>query len=674
MKRKRMRKRRCGALLLTFSIAASPVLLPGIGGQAESYAASLSDISDHWARSYIERAVDYGFVNGYTDGTFKPDASITRAEFTKMFNSALENEASASIDFADVKQDDWFYDDICKGVAASFITGYSDTEFAPSKNITRQETAVMLSRIVPAAGEDATLKVFGDYEDVDFWAEKAFSKIVAKGYIGGYNDGDLHPRDNLTRAQAAKLMVDIFENENIVSKNQTVVLSGVTLEDTIYTNRISVGEKVGDGDTLIDNCVILGTLNIEGGGNGDGGSGVRIRDSRVSSAEIHRNSGNVLVQAEGETTVVRSEASDEAFLREKNLDSSGDFGQGFVSVSAGRAAYTSLAGDFDRVEISAPKVDLMIEEGTVNQLTADSYATKTNILLSSAATINTADIRAEELVLEGEGRIRQLNAGANGITYETAPDNVTVAFGVTEPPKQVIIERATPLLKSLAIRFFDSDGEASYTNLPVSSSVFNYYIPSASTDLTLNFRAVDDETANGYVADPKYTVRYGGATQEVTLENGLAVCRISVGAGSTTETITVTLGSESRGYSSKTYTINLRRISPEISSVFTGGRDITGYVSGSQSAAAANPYETGSSSAGITVNLREVQNPDFVSYSVYRLTPSGAELVADDISGGNSVSLQTGYIYRITTECRCYSDSYAGCRVITGTNGYLSLQ
>ncbi len=160
----------------------------------------------------------------------------------------------------------------------------------------------------------------------------------------------------------------------------------------------------------------------------------------------------------------------------------------------------------------------------------------------------------------------------------------------------------------------------------------------------------------------------------MTLENGLAVCRISVGAGSTAETITVTLGSESRGYSSKTYTINLRRISPEISSVFTGGRDITGYVSGSQSAAAANPYETGSSSAGITVNLREVQNPDFVSYSVYRLTPSGAELVADDISGGNSVSLQTGYIYRITTECRCYSDSYAGCRVITGTNGYLSLQ
>lgn len=81
--------------------------------------------------------------------------------------------------------------------------------------------------------------------------------------------GDLQPAicnpvSNLTRAQAAKLLVDIYENENIVSKNQTVVQSDVTLKDTIYTNQISIGEKVEDGDVTIRNCTILGTLNIEG--------------------------------------------------------------------------------------------------------------------------------------------------------------------------------------------------------------------------------------------------------------------------------------------------------------------------------------------------------------------------------------------------------------------------
>ena len=329
------------------------------------------------------------------------------------------------IAFTDVQQKDWFYDDIRKGVAAAFISGYSASEFGPANKITRQEAAVMLSRIVPAYGKNVTLKVFGDYESIDFWAEDACSKIVGKGYLGGYDDGDLHPADKLTRAQAAKLLVDVYENENIVSKNQTVIQSGVKLEDTIYTNRISVGEKVGDGKVDINNCVILGTLNIEGGGNDDTDGSVRILNSRVANARIHRNSAAVLVQAYGESTIVNSDVTDEACLEERSLKGSGDFGKGFVNVSVGRAAYTSLIGDFDSVAISDPKVDLMIEEGTIDRLSADAAATKTNVSISINASVNTADIRAEGLAFEGDGTIKQLNAKADSITYETEPESVT---------------------------------------------------------------------------------------------------------------------------------------------------------------------------------------------------------------------------------------------------------
>lgn len=677
MKIQKLRKNsvavRCGTLLLAASVAVSAAWCMQSKESGHVYAASFHDISGHWAERYIEKAIDYGFVNGYEDGTFKPNAPITRAEFTTMFNAALENKSTADIDFADVTEDDWFYDDISKGVAASFITGYSDTEFAPGRNITRQEAAVMISRIVPSAGENATLKVFGDYEDVAFWAEDACSRIVAKGYIGGYDDGNLHPGDNLTRAQAAKLMIDIVENENIISRNQTVVLSGVTLEDTIYTNQISVGEDVGDGDTLIDNCVILGTLNVEGGG-ADGDGGVTIKDSRVSDALIHRNSGEVSVHAEGETTVVNAEIMNDPYLSEGNLESSGDFGQGFVNISVGRAAYASLAGNFDSVVISGSKVDLALESGGIKTLSAESYATKTNIMLASGASVDTADIRAEGLVFEGEGTIRQLNANANGITYETMPENITVAAGITEAPKQVFIERITPLLKSLAVRFFDDNGEASYTNLPVSSSAFNYYIPAEQTALTLNFRAVDDAAAEGYVSDPVYTVRYEGTSQRVDVQSGVAVCEIPVDAGTGSETITVSVGSSNRDYGTKNYTITLRRISGDIADVRNGTSDISAYLSDSRSGAEANPYVTGTDSAAVTVNLKELQNADFVSYSVYQLTDYGAQMVAEDISGGNTVTLNTGYTYRIVTKCRCYSDSYAGCRTIEGESAYLSLQ
>ena len=113
--------------------------------------------------------------------------------------------------------------------------------------------------------------------------------------------------------------MDIYENENIVSKNQTVVQSDVTLKDTIYTNQISIGEKVEDGDVTIRNCTILGTLNIEGGGTDDSDGGVRISDSRVANANIRRNDEAVQVFVEGETTVVNSCVTDEARLEEREL-------------------------------------------------------------------------------------------------------------------------------------------------------------------------------------------------------------------------------------------------------------------------------------------------------------------------------------------------------------------
>lgn len=72
----------------------------------------------------------------------------------------------------------------------------------------------------------------------------------------------------------------------------------------------------------------------------------------------------------------------------------------------------------------------MLEEGTVDQLTAEIVATKTNVAVSINAVINNADIRAEGLVFEGEGTVKHLNARANGITYETEPESITTASNV----------------------------------------------------------------------------------------------------------------------------------------------------------------------------------------------------------------------------------------------------
>ena len=236
------------------------------------------------------------------------------------------------------------------------------------------------------------------------------------------------------------------------------------------------------------------------------------------------------------------------------------------------------------------------------------------------------------------------------------------------------MNRITPLLSSLSVRYLGGDTGAAYTNLPISSSEFYYYIPSNSTNLTLNFRIVTDETQDGYVPEPEYSVKYEGVSQNVQEENGLMSCDVAVASGTEPEKITVTVSSGNREYGKKTYTINLRRIDPSISSIYAGSRNITDYLYSSRSDSESDPYEMPGSAADLTVNLSELDDADFVSYSIYKMNESGAEIVAEGISGGNAVTLERGAVYRIVTQIRCYSDSYAGCKTVQGITRYVTLK
>lgn len=114
-------------------------------------AAQLTDIDGHWSEQYVEYGVEHGYINGYPDGSFKPDASVTRAEFATMLNSAVGITQKAEISFFDVEENDWFYPEIQKAVYAGYVAGYEDGSFLAQNNITRQEAAVILSRIATRA-------------------------------------------------------------------------------------------------------------------------------------------------------------------------------------------------------------------------------------------------------------------------------------------------------------------------------------------------------------------------------------------------------------------------------------------------------------------------------------------------------------------------------------------
>ena len=116
------------------------------------------DYEGHWAKNSIKVLFEKGFVTGYTDGSFKPDKEISRAEFMAIVNRAVGFDEKAEISFKDVKQGEWYYEHIAGAVKAGYIKGFTDGTMRPAQNITKQEAAVIIARILEVE-KDADTKI-----------------------------------------------------------------------------------------------------------------------------------------------------------------------------------------------------------------------------------------------------------------------------------------------------------------------------------------------------------------------------------------------------------------------------------------------------------------------------------------------------------------------------------
>lgn len=141
------------------------------------------------------------YINGYPDGSFKPENNVTRAEAAMMFYSLLNKTYPQRVGFSDVPSDAWYYDAIGL-LAAGGIIDVTDYKVYPNEALTRAEFVSMLSRFFPD----------GDYEchytdvakDSEYYDDIA--KASAMGWVQGYPDGSFGVERNLTRAEAAAMI------------------------------------------------------------------------------------------------------------------------------------------------------------------------------------------------------------------------------------------------------------------------------------------------------------------------------------------------------------------------------------------------------------------------------------------------------------------------------------
>lgn len=171
-----------------------------------SYATNFSDTSNHWAETYINRWSQEGIINGYEDGTFKPNNNITRAEYITMIVRIFKpTDTIDATSYSDVDSSAWYYDSLSKACAMEIIKGYEDNTVRPNANITRQEAMVILNRILKLNTSSGEV-VFADSNEIASWAKEAVEVFSEKGYINGYEDGTIRPNAFITRAEIAKIL------------------------------------------------------------------------------------------------------------------------------------------------------------------------------------------------------------------------------------------------------------------------------------------------------------------------------------------------------------------------------------------------------------------------------------------------------------------------------------
>ncbi|MDY3929140.1 MAG: S-layer homology domain-containing protein, partial [Clostridia bacterium] len=172
---------------------------------------AFSDLeSVQWAKEAINALADYGIISGRNDECFAPLDNITREEFTKLVVLAFGYPVKKNSEnrFTDVSSERWSIDYIGAAYENGIINGVSETEFAPTSNITRQDMIVMLYRILKDKGiKDSSSEInFEDSEDVAGYAAEAVGSLYRLGIVKGVDENRFAPKENANRAMAAQLI------------------------------------------------------------------------------------------------------------------------------------------------------------------------------------------------------------------------------------------------------------------------------------------------------------------------------------------------------------------------------------------------------------------------------------------------------------------------------------
>lgn len=205
--------------------------------------AGTSDIDGHWAKTALEEFIKDGYLNGDGNGNYMPNGTMTRAQFSAIVNRILRyTDESADISkYKDVSASAWYRADLAKALAAAYLSGTSSDTMSPEASITREQTFVILARILKLDTTDTSaLDAYADAADVSDWAKGSVAALIKAGYVSGDDNKKINPKKALTRAEG----VTVLNRSKTALDEHKVITKGV-YKDGVYT-----GTGAGYGGTM----------------------------------------------------------------------------------------------------------------------------------------------------------------------------------------------------------------------------------------------------------------------------------------------------------------------------------------------------------------------------------------------------------------------------------------
>lgn len=230
-------------------------------------AMAFTDTGGHWAEAAVNKwSQEYGVLQGYGDGSFRPDASITRGAFAGILDRFLQFPSAAPAGtFSDTAGSRW-EDSILKLNAAGVYLG-NGGKALPGDSITRQQAMTMVARAFQLGGADAPLP-YQDEAGVSGYARPYIAEFTARGWISDAAENRLRPTDPMTRAELVNLLNNMIQvliqnsGDYSIDVEGSLLINaagGVSLSSMSVSGDLIIAPGVS-GAVILDNVTVYGEI------------------------------------------------------------------------------------------------------------------------------------------------------------------------------------------------------------------------------------------------------------------------------------------------------------------------------------------------------------------------------------------------------------------------------